>query len=82
KIKINEQNAKVNALENELETIAHAIPNIPDECVPVGEDEEENGVFLVSTGKGVYECKNIIVAIGRMGKPNKPDYKLPITLTK
>ncbi len=42
KIKINEQNAKVNVLENELETIAHAIPNIPDECVPVGEDEEEN----------------------------------------
>ncbi|HEH5495784.1 TPA: serine--tRNA ligase [Campylobacter coli] len=42
KIKISEQNARVNALENELETIAHAIPNIPDECVPVGEDEEEN----------------------------------------
>ncbi|EKJ5774321.1 serine--tRNA ligase [Campylobacter coli] len=42
KIKISEQNARVNALENELETIAHAIPNIPDECAPVGEDEEEN----------------------------------------
>ncbi|EAI2613129.1 serine--tRNA ligase [Campylobacter jejuni] len=42
KSKINEQNAKVNALENELEEIAHAIPNIPDECVPVGEDENEN----------------------------------------
>ncbi len=42
KIKISEQNARVNALENELETIAHAIPNIPDECVPVGENEEEN----------------------------------------
>lgn len=42
KIKINEQNAKVNALENELEEIAHAIPNIPDEDVPVGEDEDEN----------------------------------------
>ncbi|EAL6856361.1 serine--tRNA ligase [Campylobacter jejuni] len=40
--KINEQSAKVNALENELEEIAHAIPNIPDECVPVGEDENEN----------------------------------------
>ncbi|EJO0944555.1 serine--tRNA ligase [Campylobacter jejuni] len=39
KSKINEQSAKVNALENELEEIAHAIPNIPDECVPVGEDE-------------------------------------------
>lgn len=42
KTKINEQSAKVNALENELETIAHAIPNIPDECVPVGENEDEN----------------------------------------
>ncbi|EAJ2425602.1 serine--tRNA ligase [Campylobacter jejuni] len=42
KSKINEQSAKVNALENELEEIAHAIPNTPDECVPVGEDENEN----------------------------------------
>lgn len=42
KSKINEQSAKVNALENELEEIAHAIPNIPDECVPVGKDENEN----------------------------------------
>ncbi|EJH9378302.1 serine--tRNA ligase [Campylobacter jejuni] len=42
KSKINEQSAKVNALENELEEIAHAIPNIPDECVPAGEDEDEN----------------------------------------
>ncbi|EAL2395859.1 serine--tRNA ligase [Campylobacter jejuni] len=42
KSKINEQSAKVNALENELEEIAHAIPNIPDECVPVGENENEN----------------------------------------
>ncbi|EIX7247811.1 serine--tRNA ligase [Campylobacter jejuni] len=42
KSKINEQSTKVNALENELEEIAHAIPNIPDECVPVGEDENEN----------------------------------------
>ncbi|ECR5392481.1 serine--tRNA ligase [Campylobacter jejuni] len=42
KSKINEQSTKVNALENELEEIAHAIPNIPDECVPVSEDEDEN----------------------------------------
>ncbi|EAJ9386647.1 serine--tRNA ligase [Campylobacter jejuni] len=42
KSKINEQSAKVNALENELKEIAHAIPNIPDECVPVGEDENES----------------------------------------
>ncbi|MBZ7955644.1 serine--tRNA ligase [Campylobacter molothri] len=42
KIKINEQNQKVNVLENELENIAYAIPNIPDDIVPVGEDEDEN----------------------------------------
>lgn len=42
KSKINEQNQKVSALEDELEKIAHSIPNIPDECVPVGEDEEDN----------------------------------------
>ncbi|TKX33671.1 NAD(P)-binding domain-containing protein [Campylobacter taeniopygiae] len=44
--------------------------------------KQENNLFLVSTAKETYECKNIIVAIGRMGKPNKPDYKLPMTLTK
>ncbi|TKX34552.1 serine--tRNA ligase [Campylobacter taeniopygiae] len=42
KIKINEQSQKVGALEDELENIAHAIPNIPDDIVPVGEDEDEN----------------------------------------
>ncbi|MBZ7938548.1 serine--tRNA ligase [Campylobacter sp. W0014] len=42
KIKINEQSQKVSALESELENIAHAIPNIPDDIVPVGEDEDEN----------------------------------------
>ncbi|WP_417903965.1 NAD(P)-binding domain-containing protein [Campylobacter sp. LH-2024] len=44
--------------------------------------KNENNLFLVGTAKETYECKNIIVAIGRMGKPNKPDYKLPMTLTK
>ncbi|AXP08935.1 NAD(P)-binding domain-containing protein [Campylobacter hepaticus] len=38
--------------------------------------------FILSTSKGLYECKYIIVAIGRMGKPNKPDYKLPSSLAK
>ncbi|RQD68694.1 serine--tRNA ligase [Campylobacter hepaticus] len=42
KIKINEQSQKVNVLEKELETIVYAIPNIPDDAVPVGEDENEN----------------------------------------
>ncbi|TKX31323.1 serine--tRNA ligase [Campylobacter estrildidarum] len=42
KNKINEQNQKVNILEDKLENIAHSIPNIPDNIVPIGEDEDEN----------------------------------------
>lgn len=38
--------------------------------------------FVVSTAKENFVCKNIIIAIGRMGKPNKPEYKLPMTLSK
>ncbi|EAC1839535.1 NAD(P)-binding domain-containing protein [Campylobacter lari] len=38
--------------------------------------------FIVSTANENYICKNVVIAIGRMGKPNKPSYTLPITLTK
>lgn len=71
--------------ESTIETFQNALKEHNIE-VEFGSEVEsvknENGVFLVSTAKGVYECKNIIIAIGRMGKPNKPDYKLPMTLTK
>ena len=43
--------------------------------------KQEKG-FIVQTAKEAYLCDNIIIAIGRMGKPNKPDYKLPMSLTK
>ncbi|MCH5336374.1 MAG: serine--tRNA ligase [Campylobacter sp.] len=42
KAKISALNQKVNELQNELEEISHSIPNIPDDNVPVGEDENEN----------------------------------------
>lgn len=42
KIKINEQSQKVNALEQELEELAFTIPNIPDDSVPIGNDENDN----------------------------------------
>ncbi|EAK9946171.1 serine--tRNA ligase [Campylobacter lari] len=42
KEKINTQSKIVNELEEKLEQIALAIPNTPDECVPFGEDEDEN----------------------------------------
>jgi thioredoxin reductase (NADPH) len=39
--------------------------------------EKEGEVFSVHTSCGVDKSKNIIVSIGRMGKPNKPSYKIP-----
>ncbi len=37
-------------------------------------------LFTVESSKGTFQAKNIIVAIGRMGKPNKPKYKIPVSL--
>ncbi|MBF7049107.1 serine--tRNA ligase [Campylobacter volucris] len=42
KEKINTQSKIVTNLEEKLEEIAIAIPNIPDDCVPIGDDENEN----------------------------------------
>lgn len=42
KEKITIQNKKVDEILANLEEIAHSIPNIPDKCVPVGEDENDN----------------------------------------
>lgn len=42
KAKINELNSRVNEIQNELLELAHSVPNIPDECVPVGDDENDN----------------------------------------
>lgn len=42
KAKINELNSRVNEIQNELLELAHSVPNIPDECVPVGNDENDN----------------------------------------
>jgi len=36
--------------------------------------------FHVVTTNAGYRARNVIVAIGTMGKPNKPDYNLPISL--
>ena len=42
KAKINKLNSRVNEIQNELLELAHSVPNIPDECVPVGDDENDN----------------------------------------
>ena len=39
--------------------------------------EKEDGIFSVHTSCGIDKARSIIVSIGRMGKPNKPHYKIP-----
>jgi len=42
--------------------------------------EKKDGLFYVQSGCGTDMAKNVIVSIGRMGKPNKPSYKIPPSL--
>ncbi len=39
--------------------------------------EKEDDIFTVETSDGEFQTKSVIVSIGRMGKPNKPSYKIP-----
>jgi len=41
-----------------------------------------DGTFTVVTPKGEFNAKNVIISIGKMGKPNKPDYKIPSSIKK
>lgn len=40
----------------------------------------EDGTFEVQTSSGNIKGKNVVVTIGRMGKPNKPSYKIPSSI--
>jgi len=42
--------------------------------------EKEHDIFSVETSAGSFQSLNVIVSIGRMGKPNKPSYKIPASL--
>jgi len=39
--------------------------------------KDEEGLFLINMGDDTIKAKNVIVSVGRMGKPNKPGYKFP-----
>jgi len=41
---------------------------------------KEDETFTVITSNGNYYAKNVIVSIGRMGRPNKPSYKIPASI--
>jgi thioredoxin reductase (NADPH) len=42
--------------------------------------ERERQEFVLFTDRGEYAARVVVVAIGILGKPNKPDYKLPAAL--
>lgn len=43
--------------------------------------QKQGSLFRIHTSKNeLYYAKNIVVAIGKMAKPNKPSYKIPSTL--
>ena len=44
--------------------------------------QKEDDTFKVITSKGEFYAKNVIVSIGRMGRPNKPSYKIPASIRK
>lgn len=41
-----------------------------------------DGLFHIATSKADYVSKNVIIAIGKMGKPNKPEYKIPPSIQR
>ncbi|MDN5102754.1 NAD(P)-binding domain-containing protein [Aliarcobacter butzleri] len=43
---------------------------------------ENTNLFEVHTLNKIYQTKFAIICIGKMGKPNKPDYKIPINIKK
>jgi len=42
--------------------------------------KKDGDIFNISTSCGDYKAKNVVVSIGRMGKPNKPSYKIPASI--
>ncbi|MDX4011811.1 NAD(P)-binding domain-containing protein [Aliarcobacter skirrowii] len=44
--------------------------------------KNQDDIFEVHLKSNILKAKNVVVAIGKMGKPNKPDYKIPIEIQK
>ncbi len=44
--------------------------------------KNEDNTFTIVTATAEYIAKNVVIAIGKMGKPNKPDYKIPPKVKK
>lgn len=43
---------------------------------------EKTKLFEIHTLYKIYQTKYVIICIGKMGKPNKPEYKIPLNIKK
>tara|TARA_R110002072_G_scaffold64203_3_gene159454 strand:+ start:63529 stop:64500 length:972 start_codon:yes stop_codon:yes gene_type:complete len=66
------------------ETLTYLDKKIADFNIPVRYEEtvyklnkNEDGSFTVFSNEQELDCRTCVIAIGMMGKPNKPDYKIP-----
>lgn len=74
--------------QSKNETISYLDQTIRDNDIRVhyGEmvykihKERTEKKFTLSTDRDAYDAKVVVIAIGILGKPNKPDYKLPLSL--
>ncbi len=48
----------------------------------VSKIEKKEDYFEVHTNNGIIKARYVVVTIGRMGKPNKPSYKIPASIKK
>ncbi|MGJ0455779.1 NAD(P)-binding domain-containing protein [Aliarcobacter cryaerophilus] len=44
--------------------------------------KNQDDIFEVNLKSDILRAKSVVIAIGKMGKPNKPDYKVPIEIQK
>ena len=44
--------------------------------------EKNEQKFIIYTDKNTYESKVVVIAVGILGKPNKPEYKIPAVLNE
>ncbi len=46
------------------------------------QQEKGEQKFIIYTDKSIYISKIVVIAVGILGRPNKPDYKIPATLNE
>jgi thioredoxin reductase (NADPH) len=61
--------------------VENDIPVHYQETVHTLAQDAATWIFTISTDKREYAAKVVVIAIGILGKPNKPDYPLPRTLS-